>query len=279
MQQIKQTHAQLITTDLISHPVSATKFLKHVALTSLSYAHKLFDQFPQSDLFIYNTMIKAHSLTPDSCRDSLMVFRLLTRDSDISPNQYSFVFAFSACGNGLCVKEGEQVRSLAVKVGLENNVFVVNALIGMYGKWGLAEDGWKVFELALDRDLYTWNTMIAAYVGSGNMNRARELFDGMRERDVVSWSSIIAGYVQVLLYWKVRQTMILRIYHHCHVTLKWTLHKYAAKSIYFVIFYLIFYVFCLKLLHTYFRLVVSWRLWTSSTRCCKSVLNQMNIPW
>jgi pentatricopeptide repeat protein len=87
MQQVKQTHAHLITTALISHPVVADKFLKHVALASLTYAHKLFDQIPQPDLFIYNTMIKAHSLSNHSYRDAIAVFRLLTRDSGLSPNR------------------------------------------------------------------------------------------------------------------------------------------------------------------------------------------------
>lgn len=214
--QIKKTHAQLITNGLISHLVSINKLLKLVAFScfgSLSYAHKLFDQIPQPDLFIYNTMIKAHSLSPDSCRDSFVVFRSLTRDSGLVPNRYSFVFAFGACGNGLGVKEGEQVRVNAVKVGLESNVFVANALIGMYGKWGLVEEGRKVFECAVEyRDLYSWNTMIAAYVGSGNMNQAKEMFDEMQERDVVSWSTIIAGYVQVLLDKKVIKIMILTFY-------------------------------------------------------------------
>ncbi|CAL0328656.1 unnamed protein product [Lupinus luteus] len=201
MHQIKQTHAQLIINGLISHLVSVNKVLKLVAFSrfgSLSYAHKLFDQIPQPDLFIYNTMIKAHSLSPDSCHDSFVVFRTLTRDSELVPNRYSFVFAFGACGNGLGVREGEQVRVHASKVGLESNVFVANALIGMYGKWGFVEEGQKVFELAIEyRDLYSWNTMIAAYVGSGNMSRAKEVFDEMPEQDVVSWSTIIAGYVQV----------------------------------------------------------------------------------
>ncbi|KAE9620987.1 putative tetratricopeptide-like helical domain, DYW domain-containing protein [Lupinus albus] len=162
LHQIKQTHAQLITNGLISHLVSVNKVLKIISFSrfgSLSYAHKLFDQTPQPDFF---------------------------------------VFAFGACRNGLGVQEGEQVRVHALKVGLESNVFVVNALIGMYGKWGLVEEGQKVFELAIEyRDLYSWNTMIAAYVGSGNMSRAKEVFDEMQERDVVSWSTIIAGYVQV----------------------------------------------------------------------------------
>ncbi|XP_057761915.1 pentatricopeptide repeat-containing protein At5g66520-like [Arachis stenosperma] len=198
MQQIKQTHAQLLTTGLISHFVSTNKFLKLLAFASLSYAHKVFDQIPQPDLFIYNTMIKAHSLSSDSCRDSLMVFRSLIRDSGLLPNRYSFVFAFGACGNGLGVLEGEQVQVHAVKTGVENNVFVANALISMYGKWKLVEESRKVFEWAAEyRDLYSWNNMIVAYVGAGNMNKAKELFDGMQERNVVSWSTIIAGYVQV----------------------------------------------------------------------------------
>ncbi|KAL2334492.1 hypothetical protein Fmac_015705 [Flemingia macrophylla] len=197
MQQITQTHAQLITTTLISHPISAIKLIKLAICASLSYAHKLFDQIPQPDLFIYNTMIKAHSLSPHSCHNSAMVFRSLTRDSGLSPNRYSFVFAFGACGNGLGVQEGEQVRVHALKAGLENNVFVVNALIGIHGKWGLVEESQKVFQWVEDRDLYSWNTMIAAYVGSGNMSQAKQLFDGMQEQDVVSWSTIIVGYVQV----------------------------------------------------------------------------------
>lgn len=212
MQQIKQTHSQLVTTALISHPVSAHKLLKLTAYVSLSYAHKLFDQIPQPDLFIYNTMIKAHSMLPHSCHNSFAVFRSLIRDSGVFPNRYSFVYAFGACGNGLGMQEGQQVRVHAVKTGLENNIFVLNALIGMYGKWGLVEEGWKVFQWAVDRDLYSWNTMIAAYVGSGDMIRAKELFDGMQERDVVSWSTIIAGYVQVLLDLNVKKIMILAFY-------------------------------------------------------------------
>ncbi|XP_039683006.1 pentatricopeptide repeat-containing protein At2g02980, chloroplastic [Medicago truncatula] len=94
-------------------------------------------------------MIKAHSMSNHSYRDSVAVFKLLTRDSGFFPNRYSFVFAFGACGNGLCVREGEQVFLHAVKVGLDCNVFVVNALIGMFGKWGDVEDARKVFDLAV----------------------------------------------------------------------------------------------------------------------------------
>lgn len=203
LNQIKQAHAHMITTGLILRPIPANKLLKLLAFSSfasLSYAHRVFDQIPTPDIFHFNTMIKAHILSPTSSHDALMLFRsMMMQGSSILPNQYTFVFVLKACGNGLGVLEGEQVRVHAIKVGLEGNLYVTNALIGMYAKWGLVEDATKVFDWSTDRDLYSWNIMVGGYVGLGKMNRAMELFNGMRERDVVSWSTIIAGYVQVII--------------------------------------------------------------------------------
>lgn len=124
---------------------------------------------------------------------------MLTRSSSFSPNRYTFVFLFKACGDGLRVLEGEQARVHAIKVGLEGNVFVTNALIGMYAKRGMVEDARGVFDCSVNRDLYSWNIMVGGYVGLGKMDCAVALFDAMHERDVVSWSTVIAGYVQVTM--------------------------------------------------------------------------------
>ncbi|XP_042513997.1 pentatricopeptide repeat-containing protein At5g48910-like [Macadamia integrifolia] len=198
--QIKQAHAQLITTGLVLHPIPASRLVKILTLSSfasLSYAHLVFDQIPSRDLFIYNTMIQAHASTPYSSCDSLLLFRSLLRDSGLLPNQYTFVFALKACSNGLGVTGGEQARVHAIKLGLESNVFVTNALIQMYGKCGSINDARKVFDWCVNRDMYSWNLMIDGYVTSMDMDRAMELFDLMPQRDVVSWSTVLAGYVQV----------------------------------------------------------------------------------
>ena len=157
----------------------------------------MFDQIPFPDCFLYNTMINAHSLSPTSSHNSLILFRSMVRGSGLLPNRYTFVFVFKACGNGLGVLEGEQIRVHAIKFGLENNVFVTNALIGMYANWGLVEEARRMFDWSVNRDLYSWNIMLGGYVGTGDMVQAMDLFDEMCERDVVSWSTIIAGYVQV----------------------------------------------------------------------------------
>ncbi|KAF8398470.1 hypothetical protein HHK36_017398 [Tetracentron sinense] len=200
MAEIKQAHTQLIITGLILHPIPASRLIKLLTLSSfasLSYAHLAFIQIPSPDLFIYNTMIKAHAPTIHLSRNSLVIFRSMLRSSSLLPNQYTFVFVFKACCNGLGVLEGEQVRVHAIKLGLESNVFVRNVLIQMYANWGLVDDARRVFDWSFGWDLYSWNLMIGGYVGSSDMDHARELFDLMPERDVVTWSTMITGYVQV----------------------------------------------------------------------------------
>ncbi|XP_023529533.1 pentatricopeptide repeat-containing protein At3g62890-like [Cucurbita pepo subsp. pepo] len=198
--QIKQTHAQLITTGLVLHPIATNKLLKLLSFSrfaSISYAQMVFDHFPQPDLFLYNTIIKAHAISATSSADSFTRFRSLIRDGRLVPNQYSFAFAFKGCGNAVGVLEGEQVRVHAVKLGLENNLFVMNALIGMYVNLGFVGYARKVFDWSTIRDMYSWNIMLSGYAKLGKMDDARELFDEMPERDVVSWTTMIAGCVQV----------------------------------------------------------------------------------
>ncbi|XP_057953537.1 pentatricopeptide repeat-containing protein At5g66520-like [Malania oleifera] len=200
MDQIKQAHAHLIITGLVLDLIPATRLIKLLTQSSfgsLPYAHLMFDQIPSPDLFLHNTMIKAHAPTPTSSHNSLLIFRSMVQGSSLSPNRYTFVFVFKACANGLGVLEGGQVRVHAIKLGLESNLFVTNAMIQMYANWGLVEDARRVFEWSIEHDLYSWNTLIRGYVALGEMDRAKELFDEMPERDVVSWSTVIAGHVQV----------------------------------------------------------------------------------
>lgn len=158
----------------------------------------VFDHFPQPDLFLYNTIIKVLAFSTTSSADSFTRFRSLIREERLVPNQYSFAFAFKACGSGVGVLEGEQVRVHALKLGLENNLFVTNALIGMYVNLDFVVDARKVFEWSPYRDMYSWNIMLSGYARLGKMDEARQLFDEMPERDVVSWTTMISGCLQVI---------------------------------------------------------------------------------
>lgn len=142
-------------------------------------------------------MIKAHSVKAHSAHNSVLLFKSMLRGSCVRPNRYTFVFLFRACGNGLGVRDGEQVRVHGIKTGLESNLFVSNALIGMYADWGMVDEAKRVFDWSLIRDMFSWNIMVSGYICSGKLDEAKEFFEEMPKHDVVSWSSVISGYVQV----------------------------------------------------------------------------------
>ncbi|PRQ45544.1 hypothetical protein RchiOBHm_Chr3g0492551 [Rosa chinensis] len=65
-----------------------------------------------------------------------------------------------ACGGLLDVGLGQGVHGMVVKIGLALDVYVGNALIAVYEKFGFVGDSIKVFENMSERNLVSWNLMI-----------------------------------------------------------------------------------------------------------------------
>ncbi|KAI3770162.1 hypothetical protein L6452_01285 [Arctium lappa] len=65
---------------------------------------------------------------------------------------------------------------MGVKVGLIKDVFVGNALIAMYCKFGFVEDADKVFVFMPRRNLVTWNSLISGFANNGFSQKSIDLF-------------------------------------------------------------------------------------------------------
>ncbi|OMO67700.1 hypothetical protein COLO4_30027 [Corchorus olitorius] len=61
------------------------------------------------------------------------------------------------------VKRSRQIHGHVLKFGFVADVYVVNALLGMYFKCGEIEDAVKVFDNMSERDLVSWNSMISGF--------------------------------------------------------------------------------------------------------------------
>ncbi|KAL0299707.1 UNVERIFIED_CONTAM: putative pentatricopeptide repeat-containing protein [Sesamum radiatum] len=57
---------------------------------------------------------------------------------------------------------GMQLHGAAMKIGVLGHIYVGNALIDMYGKYGSLHDAQKVFDTMLERDCVSWNSMVTA---------------------------------------------------------------------------------------------------------------------
>ncbi|OMP00967.1 hypothetical protein COLO4_12247 [Corchorus olitorius] len=118
----------------------------------------------------------------------------MQRDGIYADN-FTYPFLLKAC-TGL--KMVEMLHSQIEKNGFFSDIFVPNALIDSYSKFGGlgVKAALKLFVVMEDRDVVSWNSMISGLLKVGELGQARKLFDEMPERDMVSWNTILDGYVK-----------------------------------------------------------------------------------
>nr|KYP33353.1 Pentatricopeptide repeat-containing protein At5g66520 family [Cajanus cajan] len=232
--QALQIHAHVVVSGRHDDPFLITTLISLLATASsagLRHSHRLFSQVPNPDLFLFNAMIRAFSLshTPH-CALSLYK-SMLSASPPISPNAFTFPFLLKSCATSSTPKHALQLQTHVLKSGFASDVFVVNALLHLHFVFRDALSAAKVFDESPVRDCVSYNTMIrgfarvgragcsmrvfgemrglcvepddgiaawtslvSAYALRGDVEVARRLFDQMGERDVVSLTAMISGY-------------------------------------------------------------------------------------
>ncbi|KAF2298231.1 hypothetical protein GH714_020503 [Hevea brasiliensis] len=101
---------------------------------------------------------------------------------------YTDAYAFGSILKGVAcacrLDLGQQVHSLIVKMGYEENVYAGSALLDMYAKCERVEDAFLVFQRMPQRNSVSWNALIAGFVQEGDCDTAFWLFGCMEEEGV-----------------------------------------------------------------------------------------------
>ena len=74
-----------------------------------------------------------------------------------------------------------KVHEEIIRSGFHSEVFVGNALLYMYAKYGKINTARYVFDKFLRRDVVKWNAMIAGYAQKGYVNEVLDRFDKIPE--------------------------------------------------------------------------------------------------
>ncbi|KAK4763985.1 hypothetical protein SAY87_013423 [Trapa incisa] len=174
-------------------PHSTSKFnFKNNPLPCLLQRSKSITRANEPDIFLYNSIIRSHSKSSNSER--ALTCYLDLRRKGLLGDTFTYPFVLKACGLLMALVEGRQLHGEVLKGGNGRDVFVVNGLIGMYGKCGEMACARKSFDELEFKDLVSWNLLLRGYVGAGEMANAQKLFDEMSTRDEFSWSMMIDGY-------------------------------------------------------------------------------------
>ncbi|KAL4202818.1 hypothetical protein AMTRI_Chr02g223080 [Amborella trichopoda] len=223
---LKQIHAQMIITQAAQNTFLSTKLLEScVTKHQLGYASLIFSHINDPNAYAWTTMIRGFVLSKSP--EKAIEFFTRMKAQGVNPNNFSLLFMLKAFTMVLAYKEGRLIHGLILKLGLELDLFLHNALVHMYSLFGDMKSAHqvfgempmntiatynalisgcfscgdvmgarKIFDEMIDRNVVTWNAMVSGYSKLGLLKEARFIFEEMPIRDVFSWSAMISGYSQ-----------------------------------------------------------------------------------
>ncbi|KAG6402902.1 hypothetical protein SASPL_135116 [Salvia splendens] len=183
---LKQLHAQMLRAGLFFDPFSASKLIQSCAFSrfsSIDYAHKVFDQIPQPNLYSWNALIRAYA-TRSQLLTCLSMFSRLLRDCAEKPNKFTYPFVNKALAKLRDLELGKGIHGMAIKEGFSSDLYVANCLIHFYAECGCLDLASRVFSKRPERDVISWNSIIDGLANGGREDEAMEIFRTMDEEGV-----------------------------------------------------------------------------------------------
>ncbi|CAN8286754.1 unnamed protein product [Cochlearia groenlandica] len=200
MRELKQIHANLIKTGLISDTIAASRVLAFCCETPLdiNYAYLVFTRINHKNLFVWNTIIRGFSRSsfPEMSISIFIDMLCSSSSSYVKPQRLTYPSVFKAYASLGQAREGMQLHGRVIKEGLKDDAFIRNTMIHKYVTCGYLVEAWRVFEEIIGFDVVAWNSMIIGLARFGFTDKAQKLFDEMPMRNRVSWNSMISGFVR-----------------------------------------------------------------------------------
>ncbi|XXG48731.1 hypothetical protein AAC387_Pa02g3096 [Persea americana] len=185
LKQGQWVHGLLIKNGMELNSFLATALLDMYAKCgSVVDAHCVLDELPTIDLVSWTAMIVGYT---QRCHP-IEALKLFTDEkwAGLLPNSVTVASVLSSCAQLGHLYLGASVHALGIRLGLEENVTVTNALIDMYAKCCMIEDAGYLFERTLHKDRIAWNAMITGYSQNGFGYDALSLFHRMRRSDHIT---------------------------------------------------------------------------------------------
>ncbi|KAL8236065.1 hypothetical protein R6Q59_017146 [Mikania micrantha] len=143
---------------------------------------KVFYEKMHTSVVVWTSLLTGYIL---NCKHekALEIFSYMFK-SNVLPNQSSFTSALNSCCELEALDRGKEINGAAVKLGLENDVFVGNSLIVLYTKCGNINDGLSIFKVIAEKNIVSWNSMIVGCAQHGYGKWALIIFSQMIRYEV-----------------------------------------------------------------------------------------------
>ncbi|KAF5959067.1 hypothetical protein HYC85_000276, partial [Camellia sinensis] len=164
----------------------------------LAVAHKIFSEMPFRDRGSWNAIISGFCQNGNAS-EALGVLDEM-RFEGMKMDCVTVSTILPACAQMDDILHGMLIHLYIIKHGLEFDVFVSNALINMYAKFGNIWQAQKVFNQMFVRYLVSWNSRIAAYEQNTHPDTALKFYGEMQssgiQPDVLTLVSLVSSVAQ-----------------------------------------------------------------------------------
>ncbi|KAE8682975.1 Pentatricopeptide repeat-containing protein [Hibiscus syriacus] len=170
-------HVHLIKTGF-SHDIYAATALTgmYVKLADFECALKVFYEMPDRNLASLNTMISGFGRNGHR-KEALTVFKEMCFGL-WRPNSVTIATVLPACQS---LKLGMQVHSLAIKIGVELDVYVATSLLTMYSNFGEIVLAFNMFVKMTNKNVVSYNAFLSGLLQNGVPLMVLQVFKSMIE--------------------------------------------------------------------------------------------------
>ncbi|CAK7344757.1 unnamed protein product [Dovyalis caffra] len=147
----------------------------------LDAVEKLFEQGPVRDLVSWTTLIQAY-LKMGFPKDAVLAFFRMCQ-TNLRPDNKMLVVVLSACSRLGDLSLGRKIHEYMdhLKVNVNSDVFLGNALVDMYLKCREAGLARQMFDKMPVKNVVSWNSMISGLAHQGQFKEALDVFRWMQK--------------------------------------------------------------------------------------------------
>ncbi|CAL1374124.1 unnamed protein product [Linum trigynum] len=145
-------------------------------------ASDVFAKLKNKTLVSWNAMILGYA--QNGCVNEALNSFCQMQSQNIKPDSFTMVSVIPALAELSIPRQAKWIHGLVIRRFLNENVFVMTALVDMYAKCGAIHTARRLFDTMKARHVITWNSMIDGYGVHGHGRAAVELFMDMQKGDI-----------------------------------------------------------------------------------------------
>ncbi|XP_027101620.1 pentatricopeptide repeat-containing protein At2g02750 [Coffea arabica] len=176
LSQAQMLHAHIIRTGFQFQMHTATALTNvYMKLKLVEDATKMFDEIRKPTIDLCNAVISGFAQN-GFCKEALNMFQLISCRR-IRPDSVTIASGLSGCSDA---EQGVQLHCLAIKIGVETDIYAATSLLTMYLNCGDLGSAEKVYGLIHCKNVVCYNAYMSGMLQNGAHLQVLNVFNEMR---------------------------------------------------------------------------------------------------